>query len=235
MCPEFPARPRLEPGVGSAEKQASAPARSPGPRTVAPAGRPESRESDPSVPTPERPSHRNPGGERDYLSLLGGFVAARLVLLAVLYGAATWKEVRADQANQLDTALILSQKALDRFFVESQAQLRELSLDLEEDGGLDNLVVARGLLKRYAALHADAVAITLMRPDGQVIATSTLDGAPPEGFPSMATYPSYQAFLYELGAGRDMSLGGRWCRSRATGGCSRCATRCAMPRASSRR
>ncbi len=159
------------------------------------------------MPTPERSSHRDPGGERDYLSLLGGFVAALLVLLAVLYGAATWKEVRADQANQLDTALILSQKALDRFFVESQAQLRELSLDLEEDGGLDNLVVARGLLKRYAALHADAVAITLMRPDGQVIATSTLDGAPPEGFPSMATYPSFQAFLYELGAGRDMSLG----------------------------
>lgn len=120
-------------------------------------------------------------------------MAALLVFLAGLYGAATWKEVREDQTNQLDTALILSQKALDRFFVESQSQLRELSLDLAEDGGLDDLVVARGLLRRYAALHADAVAITLMRPDGQVIATSAMDGAPPEGFPSMATFPSFQA------------------------------------------
>ena len=128
--------------------------------------------------------------ESGYLSLLGGFAAGLLLLLAVAYGVLTWRDVRDDQINQLDTALVLSQKALDRFFVESQAQLRELSMVLKEDHGLDDLAVARRLLRRYAELHADAVAVTLMRPDGRVLATSGEDAAPPESLPSMATFPS---------------------------------------------
>ena len=158
-----------------------------------------------SVSSPPGETAEPGGAESDYLSLLGDFAAALLSLLAVAYGLSTWTEVRADQINQLDTAISLSEKALDRFFVESQAQLHELSFDLEEEDGLAHLAVAQRLLRRYAALHVEAVAVTLMQPDGQVIATSA--ATPADGLPSMATYPSFQSFRYHLGASHDLRLG----------------------------
>lgn len=111
-----------------------------------------------SLRSPPSDTNEMRGAESGSLSLLGGFAAALLLLLSLAYGVTTWSEVRADQINRLDTAIVLSEKALDRFFVESQAQLRELSFELEEGGGLEHLSVARRLLGRYATLHVDALA-----------------------------------------------------------------------------
>jgi PAS domain S-box-containing protein len=158
------------------------------------------------VPTRDpAPVRDTPATERDYLSLLGCFTAALLLALAVVYGVTEWKEARGDQLEQLDTAIVLSEKALDRFFVESQAQLRELSMDLAEEDGLDHLPAAQRLVKRYADLHPESIAVSLLASDGQVLVTST--ATPAGGLPTMATYPSFQSFLYELGASKDLRLG----------------------------
>ena len=145
--------------------------------------------------------------EGQYMLRMAAFAAALLVLLAVAYGFAAWQEVRMDEVSQLDTALVLSQKALDRFFVESQAQLRELSLDIDEADGLHHLSAAQRLLQRYADLHADGAGVTLMAADGQILAMSNKPLSPGADLPSMATYPSFQAFLYNLGDSRDLRLG----------------------------
>jgi hypothetical protein len=109
------------------------------PATIRPALFASARKRQPvstSVSSPPVATTEPGGAESDCLSLLGGFAAALLSLLAVAYGLSTCTEVRADQINQLDTAISLSEKAPDRFFVESQARLHELSFDLEEEDGL---------------------------------------------------------------------------------------------------
>ncbi len=155
---------------------------------------------------PDPPPSR---ADSDYLSLLGALAAGILLVLVVIYGVTEWHEVRADQVDQLDTALVLSQKALDRFFVESQAQMRELVLDLADADALNRPRAAHRLLMRYASLHTDALSVNLIMPDGEILATSQ-EASPsgPAGTPlSMSTYSSFQAFLYDLGNSRDLRLG----------------------------
>ena len=139
------------------------------------------------------------------LNRLAALLGMALFVLALLLGVATWHDVKRDSVEQMQTVLDLSQKSLDRYFVQAEAGMRDLAMDIADVDGLTNLPEAHRLLRRYIALRPELSSATLVSPDGQLLATSLTDRL--NGLPSMAGDASFQALLNAVSPNVAMYLG----------------------------
>jgi len=139
------------------------------------------------------------------LNRLVAVLAALLVGLQVLLGWQSWRVAEEEQDQQLRTVLELSEKALDRYFLQVEAGLAALADDVQAVHGLDDPARALPVLRRFHSRHPDVAAVNLVRIDGQVLATSANDRV--EGLPSLSAEPSFRAFVANLAPGKRMDLG----------------------------
>ncbi len=156
-----------------------------------------------AVPQPARQLRR--------LALL---LSTLLLGFVVLFGWLSWRSEKADQILAMQTVLELGEKALDQYFVQMDAGLQALALELGAQGGLADLQQAQHLLQRYNRLHPETVSVNLLRLDGQVLVSSVgrrpgggADGNPHGGLPTLAQAPSYRVFLAELRPDTQLDLG----------------------------
>ena len=127
-----------------------------------------------------------------FLRRLAIWLGYLLLGFVVLFGWASWRSEREEQILQLETALELSEKALDRYFLQVDTGLRELAFDLVSGPGLSDLSRVQLLLKRFNELNPDSVSVNLVALDGQVLATSVADRR--TSLPTLASEPSFQDF-----------------------------------------
>lgn len=132
--------------------------------------------------------------------LLGGLLLA----FAILFGWYSWQATRQEQVRQMQSALTISETALDRYFTQVQAGLASLAQDLISSEHVHNGPHAQQLLKRFHSLHPETLAVQLVAPDGQLLATSPAQPAP---LPTLAHEPAFQAFLSSLDANTHLELG----------------------------
>lgn len=128
--------------------------------------------------------------------LLLGFVA--------IFGWHSWHEEKDEQLRQLQTVLELSQKSLDRYFVQLETGLRGLSLDIQHAGGAADTAPAQELLRRFSELHPENVSINYVLLDGHVLTSSS---STPRPSPSIAGGASFAAFVQALRPDTRLELG----------------------------
>jgi PAS domain S-box-containing protein len=128
-----------------------------------------------------------------FLNRLAALTGVLLAVFVLLFGSISWRCVKTDQIRQLQTVLELSEKALDRYFVQSQAGLEELALDIQSANGIADPAAAQPLLRRYQTLHPESTSVILVRPDSRVIATSTTESL--VGLPSWSGNAAFREFL----------------------------------------
>lgn len=127
------------------------------------------------------------------LNRLAALIGLLLIGFAILFGWQSWRTEKAEQIRQMQTVLEISEKALDRHFSHIEAGLKGLALDLMPDDGLISDTRAQRLLRRFHDLHPYAVAIHLVAPDGQLLATSLPNMPAP--LPTLAQEPAFKNFL----------------------------------------
>ncbi|CAN5556473.1 hypothetical protein BH09PSE5_BH09PSE5_44360 [soil metagenome] len=150
------------------------------------------------------PLDQSLGKPVSYLGALAALVGVLLIGFVVLFGSVSWRAEKADQIEQMQTVLELTEKGLDRYFIQAQTSLSDLAQDIVEAGGLADLNVSRRLLQRYAALHPDTTAVSLIRLDGQVLATSGADRL--DGLPTLANDGSFQRFVDSIRPTTELDL-----------------------------
>jgi len=147
----------------------------------------------------------NPANSARSLKQLAALLSALLLGFVLLFGWAAWRSEREDQIVQLQTALTLSQKALDRYFLQIEAGLRELAMDLQETDAVARPDRGQAQLERYAELHPEAASINLTTLNGRVFASSK-PGLVSQDL-SQPDQPALQAFLASGRAMNRMDLG----------------------------
>jgi len=130
---------------------------------------------------------------------------AAWIAVVLTYGVTSWRSVRADQLQQLQTVLELGEKGLDSYFAQTEAGLAEFALHLQEVDALHDLAAARRLLAGYAARHPAASSVSLLRPDGQILASSYPGTA--STLPTLEDDPSFKTYADSLAAGAPMLIG----------------------------
>ncbi|WP_052162319.1 PAS domain S-box protein [Aquabacterium sp. NJ1] len=135
------------------------------------------------------------------LALLLGLL---LLGFAGLFGWHSWQATRMEQLRQMQSVLHISETALDRYFTQVEAGLAGLAQDLVTPKGLQHGKEAQQLLLRFHGLHPETLAVHLVAPDGQLLATSPPQPAP---LPSLTNEPAFRHFLGNLKASTHMDLG----------------------------
>ena len=139
------------------------------------------------------------------LRQLARLLAVLMLGFVLMFGGLSWRSEKADQIVAMQTVLELGEKALDHYFVQFDAGLQHLALELGAQGGQADLPRAQRLLTRYGQLHPEVVSVSLVRIDGQVLASSVTSRL--DGLPSLAREPSYSSFLAELHPDTRLALG----------------------------
>ncbi len=135
------------------------------------------------------------------LALLLGLL---LLGFAGLFGWHSWQATRMEQVRQMQSVLHISETALDRYFTQVEAGLAGLAQDLITPMALQRSKETQQLLLRFHGLHPETLAVHLVAPDGQVLASSPPLPAP---LPSLAREPAFRHFLGNLQASTRMDLG----------------------------
>lgn len=135
------------------------------------------------------------------LALLLGLL---LLGFAGLFGWHSWQATRMEQVRQMQSVLHISETALDRYFIQVQAGLAALAQDLVTPKGLQHGKEAQQLLERFHGLHPETLAVHLVAPDGQLLATSP---PRPGSLPTLAREPAFRHFVSSLDASTRMELG----------------------------
>lgn len=138
------------------------------------------------------------------LNRLALLLALMLAGFAVLFGYLSWQAEKEDQVRQMRTVLEISEKAIDRYFSQVEASLLGLALDLKAIDGLSHPDRVEPLLKRYRSLHPEALAVHLVSPDGQVLATTRAMSRP---FPTLAKEADFAEFQHAIGPSTRLDLG----------------------------
>ena len=139
---------------------------------------------------------------------LAAFAGLLLLALTVAYGLRAWQLERAEQLDRMQTALQLTQKALDSHFVQMEAALHGLALELTDGPGLADLEHARTHLERFRRLRPELTAVNLLDLDGTVRASAT--NAARAALPRVGQVRaggSFGDFLARLGPATTMDLG----------------------------
>lgn len=147
------------------------------------------------------------------LTRLAVLLGLLLLGFAGLFGWVSWQANQKEQLRQMQAVLQISEKALDRYFTQVEAGLKGLAQDVQEANRLTRIDHAQQLVQRFHALHPETLAVHLVAPDGQLLATS-----PPRAgaLPSLAQEPAFRDFLGRLTPDTRMELG-RPLRGRVTG------------------
>ncbi len=138
------------------------------------------------------------------LTRLATLLGLLLLCFAGLFGWHSWQATQQEQVRQMRSALHISETALDRYFSQVQASLGQLAQDLLLSNRLPQAEHARQLVQRFHGLHPETLAIHIVAPDGQLLATSPPRPGP---LPTLAHEPAFLHFLSSLDATTQMDLG----------------------------
>lgn len=138
--------------------------------------------------------------------LYGTTLLLSLALLALtgLFAWHSWLTTKQDQLVQLQTVAELTEKATDRYFLQTQRALGSLADDLTDSGGLSDLERAQRLLFRFQQQHPELHAINLLRLDGQFLATSRTTSL--TGLPTAAGHRDFADIVANLDPAVPMEL-----------------------------
>ncbi len=150
------------------------------------------------------------------LARLGALLALLLLAFTVLLAIQAWQSETNDQIRQMQTVLELIEKSTDRYLPQVESGLAGLARDLAAADSLRDPARAQRLLRQFNALHPDSTGISLVRLDGQIVASSAHAGL--ADLPSLAGDPSFQTFVasvtpatrMDLGRPRNGPISGRW-------------------------
>ena len=123
------------------------------------------------------------------------FVALSAVILFIclgLFGWQSWLQVKRDEILNMSTALELTERSTDRYFMEMGVALLRLGSQIV--GATPDLAVTQRQLKEFQKQHPELTSISLVGLDGKFLAMSTtpkLTGLPDislmRGYPAVAT------------------------------------------------
>ena len=118
--------------------------------------------------------------------------AAALLLLALLaaLGWLSWQSARVAKLHEMQLHAESSANGLDRYLQEVRAALVLLGQRTREGGGVADIKRAHALLRQFQAAHSDFQSVLLVRPDGQILASS--QSGPLRGLPSLAAQRSLE-------------------------------------------
>jgi signal transduction histidine kinase len=100
------------------------------------------------------------------------FTGGLLLAFVLLFGWQSWQAAKADQIQQLRTVAELTERAIDRYFVQMQSALADLAEDIVSNDGLSELARTQRRLVRFKSEHSELLAANLLALDGQFLATS---------------------------------------------------------------
>lgn len=133
------------------------------------------------------------------------FLSLAIVLYAAFFSWQSWRQEKNSRIDSLMSIMELSEKSLDTYFFQLEADLTLLGLDWTENGDQIDLERSHFLLKRYKDQHPELTNITVLRPDGQVLFTAKTP--PGNSLPTIANEDSYKQFQSEAQSGSNFSIG----------------------------
>ena len=116
-----------------------------------------------------------------------------------------WSDARDNHIAMLTTVTELEARAVDGYLGHLESDLRGLGEDLLQDGDRVDLKRAHRLVVRFRHHHAELHNVTLIEPDGNVLMTAK--NAPGTFQASLASEPSFRAFLDEISQGQALVIG----------------------------
>lgn len=135
---------------------------------------------------------------RNRVILRRGAVALSIVWLfsLVFYGWQTWQATERAAINNLTSVVELSERAMHAYFAGYDQSLGAWGRELVTPDGKLNVVAARDAVRRMHVRHPELTDVSFIDPVGQVLASSitTVESS----LPSVATVPTYQAFMADL-------------------------------------
>jgi len=141
-----------------------------------------------------------------FLHRLAALAGLLLVAFTVLLGVQTWRAVMADQQAQIDTALHLGERALDRDFRELEAEMAALATDLQPFVELPDAGPRQhAALRRFHARHPELVSLTLLDLQGRMLASAAVDDI--AHLALEADDPGYAAFVRSITPATEMAFG----------------------------
>jgi len=132
------------------------------------------------------------------------FLAAMLVLLSA-FVVLTFRAARTEATELLGTVAALTEKSVDRYFLQHATAMNVLAEDIVVDSALADHAAIRRMLLRYKRHHPEILAISLVRPDGQVLVSSNL--ALGSALPTLAGQASFQHFTGKIQPGTTFDIG----------------------------
>ena len=125
-------------------------------------------------------------------------IASLLLLLvfAVVFSAISWRSVMDDEVRDLESVLVLTQKSLVLYFENKEAGLSTLAHEVDDARGLEDLTRAQRLLNRFKEANPELIAVNLVNPQGQFLATTST--ASLSGLPNAGNEPSFQDFVEHI-------------------------------------
>ena len=130
------------------------------------------------------------------LKRLGVLALALMLGFGVAFGLLSWRSVRNDSIRNLETIIQLTERALDQQFSLADAGLKALSSELLAAYSAGQMAEVQRLLSRYQSVHPEALSVTLIRPDGQMLATSGTERV--TGLPSLKDDAAFQDLIHAL-------------------------------------
>lgn len=138
------------------------------------------------------------------LTAAGGVL---LLAFAVVYGALAWRAVKDEQVSRMQTVLEIAQKATNGYFVETEAALEGLAMDLQAGGGLADVERNAAVVRRFKRLHPSLTAVNLLDTRGKVLATATTQARAALPPITQVRASSFGEFLARLERTTRMDLG----------------------------
>jgi diguanylate cyclase (GGDEF)-like protein/PAS domain S-box-containing protein len=130
--------------------------------------------------------------------------AVLLSLLILSYtaflGWHTWQQTRSDKVQELETVVEMGQKALDNYLWLMQLSVQELGQDVQGRSGAE----LERPVRRYMAVHPEALDVTVIRKDGQMLYSTA--AAQNARLPSLHDRPPFLASVEAMHKGTNFIL-----------------------------
>ena len=130
------------------------------------------------------------------------FVAATILITAasVIYGVLAWREARRNQLAELRHLSEIVARSTNQIFDSYSLSLRWFAAQLQEPVRVGRLDEATRLLRRYHESDPNTVGVTVLAPDGRLLATSLPFSPDEKGYNVKSTVGAGEGFA-ELMAG----------------------------------
>ena len=130
-----------------------------------------------------------------------GLSVALVLATGLAYSWFSWQREVREQLNYEKGLVEIGGRALDAYFLGQERALAVLSQRMR---GTASPAAAQAMLVQFKAAHPEFNIVALIRPDGQLLATSERDE--PESLPSLGKDPSFQEALGRLQKGETMVI-----------------------------